>query len=913
MGRVVRAHDPQLQREVALKLLRTQSTAMRTRLIREAQAMARLSDPNVLPVYDVGEHEGMVFIAMEFVDGRTLGRWLRERKRGLDEILAVFAAAGRGLAAAHAAGIVHRDFKPGNVLVGFAGEQDGRTGRVRVMDFGLARAADDPEGTRHSDEFVVASGATSGEMLAEPLTEAGTVMGTPAYMAPEQHRGSTTDARSDQYSFCVALWEAVYGMRPFTADSTSELYRLKDRGQPVAPASGTVPRRLRALLLRGLDPDPARRFVGMRELLAELAPPRATTRWRVVGATGAIATIAAVGVAAAASHRSELCRGADAALEGIWNDGRAEAIDVAFASTEVPYARDTAMRVRGGLDRWATDWASAYTDACEATQIRGEQSVDVMDARMRCLDGGRRQLRALVDVLARADAATLPRATQAVAALPRIERCADPEILAAQVPPPEPELAPEIDTIRERLADARALDLAGRYDEGRTMYDELLARAYALGYGPLLAEVAFRRGWLEERSGSFAAAEDSLQSAFFAAREAGMDALAAEAASALALVVGVDRARHAEALAWAERARSGSADGVDDITEAAICSNLGNFAFARGAYDESLELHRCALAAKEKVLGRESSDVAMTLHNLGNVHAARGETDEALAHEQQALAIVRRTLGDEHPSVAEAENSLGAIHFGRGAHDEAVIHFERALAIWEPALGPDHPDVASVLGNLGAAENERGDFARSIAYQERALALRERTLGRDHPDVGTSLNNLGAVLRAQGSYDEALARLERAREIWETALGPEHPDVAITVGNIAKVHLLRGAPEPALEHARRALVIAEASLGPDHEGLGYSLTTIGEALLVLDRAAEAIAPLERALEVRRRGSVDPVRTAETQFALAKALRATRRDRTRARELAETALASWRAAGEHTADRAREAETWLRRR
>jgi len=899
MGRVVRARDPELQREVALKLLRTQSSSARARLIREAQAMARLSDPNVLPVYDVAEHAGMLFIAMEYVEGRTLRAWLRERPRGRDEIIACFCAAGRGLAAAHEAGIVHRDFKPDNVLIG-------DDGRVRVMDFGLARTAEERDGTPQSEESALASPPSS-----ESLTEAGTVMGTPAYMAPEQHSGAAIDARTDQYGFCVALYEALFGVRPFRAATTAELSRQKARGDPVIPTTISVPRQIRAVVMRGLDPDRAQRFASMPDLLAELARPRSTMRWRIVAATSAAATLAAI-TAAAASHRSELCRGADQALAGIWNDARADAIDAALVESGEPYARDTAIRVRQGIDEYVAAWASAHTDACETTQVRGEQSALVMDARMRCLDGSRRQLRAVIDVLADADASTPAHATQAVAGLPRLERCSDIAALAAQVPPPEPADEPAALAIRERLADARALDLAGRHVDGLLLCDPLLREAEALGYRPLVAEVAFRKGWLEEHAGSFAAAEESLRSAFFAARESGMDELAADAASALVVVVGVDLARHEDGVAWAERARAEAEHLADDTTKAGVCSNVGHFDFARGAYDEALEQHQCALALKEEVLGSDAPDVATSLHNLGSVQAARGKYDDALAYHERALAISKDAFGAEHPAVGESENSLGGLHYARGAYVDAAAHFARAFAIWDEALGSDHPDVAAVLGNLGAVENELGNHAKAIEYQKRALAIRERTLGDEHPDVGTSLNNLGAVLRAQGSLDESLAHFERALEIWERAWGPEHPDVAITHGNLAKVHLLRGDAARALAHARRALAINEGALGPDHPDLGRSLTTIGQSLIALDRPVEAIAALERALAVRSTSAVDSIRVAETRFALARALRDAGRDRARARELAEAALASYRGAGERTAAESRDVSAWLRR-
>ncbi|MFY0580423.1 serine/threonine-protein kinase [Cystobacter fuscus] len=226
MGMVYAAYDSVLDRKVALKLLPpgdvdgdTEMTSGRARLLREAQAMARLSHPNVVAVYDVHQHGLQVFMAMELVEGQTLLQWQRQQKRGWKEILAAFLSAGRGLAAAHAAGLVHRDFKPTNVLVG-------KDGRVRVTDFGLARThnapPEEPSEPEPSPGTRDTSPVKAHSMLELELTQRGAVLGTPAYMAPEQFRGAAADARSDQFSFAVSLWEALYGERPFEGTTTGE-------------------------------------------------------------------------------------------------------------------------------------------------------------------------------------------------------------------------------------------------------------------------------------------------------------------------------------------------------------------------------------------------------------------------------------------------------------------------------------------------------------------------------------------------------------------------------------------------------------------------------------------------------------------------------------------------------------------
>ncbi|WP_224240486.1 protein kinase domain-containing protein [Hyalangium gracile] len=267
MGVVYAAEDPRLGRKVALKLLRStlaDAGERQARLLREAQAMASLSHPNVLPVFDLGTEGGQVFLAMELVEGPTLAGWLRDRQRPWRQVLGLFLEAGRGLAAAHRAGLVHRDFKPANVLVG-------ADGRPRVTDFGLVRmeAAEEPAGM-----LALAAGA-------EPsLTRAGAVPGTPAYMSPEQLAGRPVDARGDQFSFCVALYEALYGLRPFAADAPAEhrwTLRRPERGP-------RLPRAVKAALARGLALEPGERFASMDALLEALSrAPAPRGRWWALG------------------------------------------------------------------------------------------------------------------------------------------------------------------------------------------------------------------------------------------------------------------------------------------------------------------------------------------------------------------------------------------------------------------------------------------------------------------------------------------------------------------------------------------------------------------------------------------------------------------------------------------------------
>lgn len=344
MGVVYAAHDRELDRQVALKVLKGQAATEeeRLRMLREGQAMARITHPNVITVYEVGTQDSLVFLAQELLDGGTLGGWLkkaREQRAILDKLV----AAGRGLAAAHAAGLVHRDFKPENVLLG-------KDGRVRVADFGLARALG-PEGEQLAATRP-ARGPTT-ETASDPmaqLTRTGAVMGTPLFMAPEQHEGKRADERSDQFAFCVALWNALYGTWPFEGKTSVALADAVIDGRLEKPPSGKgVPSRIRKALERGLSTDPAHRFPSMDALLDEITrPSSAAGKIAMIAGAGAVVVAAGIGGFVLMSGSPETKRApADAAVAIVATDATgvvealpdarmddAQAVDELFAAME---------------------------------------------------------------------------------------------------------------------------------------------------------------------------------------------------------------------------------------------------------------------------------------------------------------------------------------------------------------------------------------------------------------------------------------------------------------------------------------------------------------------------------------------------------------------------------------------------
>jgi len=343
MGQVWRARDPELDRDVAVKVLRPEvvtsavrASEARARLKREAQAMARLAHPNVIAVHEVGDAADQVFVVMELVKGGTLRQWLDAGPRGVDAILDVFVQAGRGLAAAHAAGLVHRDFKPENVLVG-------DDGRARVTDFGLVGLGE------HAAEA-----APSGDAPLS-LTRTGAVLGTPAYLAPEALRGGAATVASDQFSFCVALYEALWRQPPFPGDTVQALFSSVTRGALVPPPrQPRVPPRVRDAVVRGLAVDPGARWPSMQALLAELTARR--SRWVVAGAGG-------VGLAAVAGI-------AIVALDG----DREPTTTPPPATSRAAAARRSSSTPRTPTTRRRRRSAPARSSPCGATPTRARRS-----------------------------------------------------------------------------------------------------------------------------------------------------------------------------------------------------------------------------------------------------------------------------------------------------------------------------------------------------------------------------------------------------------------------------------------------------------------------------------------------------------------------------------------------------------
>jgi tetratricopeptide (TPR) repeat protein len=737
MGEVYAAYDPELDRKVALKLLHAEARdaegaeVARVRLLREAKAIAKLSHPNVVVVHDAGTIDARVFIAMEFVEGQTLGAWLKAAPRPWRQVLDLFVDAGRALAAAHAAGLVHRDFKPQNVMVG-------ADGKVRVMDFGLAATSGEAT-LAPGDEAALPTEALPSATTTAALTRTGTLVGTPAYMAPEQFLGQPVDARTDQFSFCVSLHEGLWGERPFAGSSVAELAAAVVSHRVREPAAKSrAPAWLRRVISRGLAAKRDERYPSMSELLDALAadPARRARKWATAGAIAA-AAVALAGVA----HRvgegpRAVCKDAAARFAGVWEPGgaasaRKDAVHRAFAASGVAYAEDAFAGAARRLDDYVGKWISMYTTACEATHVRGEQSAEVLDLRMACLDERFGNVRALGDVLAAADAKVVENAVSAAAALPTLDRCADVPLLRAVIKPPEGEAARQrVEALRTELAQLVALRDSGQCTRAVAKADQLVADVRAVGYQPLVAQAVYAASELGPGCGDPKVMLQRFKEAHIAANASHHDEVAALASTALSLYA-------------ANRGR----DGV--LAEAWLDVARGDVAR----------------------LSRETFATAVLSEADAQVALLKGDFDHALSQTDRALVVLRRVLGPDHPWTINGELDKGDILAGAGRYAEAEAVDRTTVAHFERVLGPTHPMVGVTNVNLGEALNlERRPVEAEAAYT-RAVEIFRRS-GSDPTFLGWALAGVGRARLERGQPASARAYLEEALEIREGKHAP---------------------------------------------------------------------------------------------------------------------------------------------
>ncbi len=898
MGVVYAAHDPELDRKIALKLVLPGSDSDgggRSRLLREAQALARLSHPNVVAVHDVGTHGDRVWIAMEFVAGHTLSAWAELRPRRTSELVRVLLHAARGVAAAHAAGLVHRDLKPDNMMIG-------DDGRLRVMDFGLAH------GRGHAP-----ASDPSRPALSQQLTRVGAVQGTPAYMAPEQWEGADTTAAADQFAWSVTAWELLHGERPFAGDTLPALAANVCAGNRRRPPPGRrVPAWLRRIIERGLAVQPAQRWPSMTALIAALERGRTGAGVRKAVVIGLGLTVLVAGAVVQRRWQAErqlaACTTAGAALDELWSEGPRERLRAALLASGVANAADAAERVLPWIDRHADAWRAASGETCLAA-LTGRHDADTSDRARWCLDDRRVELAELLQTLDQPGPQVVQEAVPAAAGLRSPTTCLDAGSLRRQPAVPLDE-RPAVREVQAELSRASARTLAGDHAVALARVTEARLRADALGWQPLIAAARLREGALAATTGAYAQAEEALHAAYFTA--AGVDAweTAADAANALMLTIGYRLARHAEGRAWGDHAAL-AIDRAGDpgrLREAEQLENLAVIDLGAGDLEAARERFERALVLHREALGEEHPVVATTLNRLGATRIQLGDYPGARVLLLQSRAIRERVLGPDHPHLAPVLNNLANVHTSIGEYADGAQLYARALAIEERALGPDHPNVALDLHNLAGTTNMLGRPREASALYERTLAIQERVLGPDHPHVATTLLNLGRVKVQLKERAAALPLLERSLAIREQSLGPEHPDVAECLRALGLLYTESGDLAAATTALERALATLERAWGPEHIEVAATLNALADSELEQGRPLAALPLVTRALAVYDAHPGLQAGEAATHLTLATALLAGPGDRDRARAEAQTAR---ELAGPGEQDLRAEVDAWLR--
>ncbi len=909
-GVVVSAYDPDLKRKLAIKLLKPEVFESKSgrdahkRLLREARAMAKISHANVVTVHDIGTVDGQVYIAMEFVEGGNLGQWLRAKDRSWQEILGVFVQAGRGLAAAHREGLVHRDFKPDNVLVNKSDE-------VRVADFGLVSISEKRGEALASAQENVGRSMSSGDL---DLTRAGSVMGTALYMAPEQHLGDEVTPASDQFSFCVALYSAFYKRGPFPCRNYKELRKAVINGEVLSvPTSSSVPKWLQLIILKGLSVTADDRYRSMPALLEALcSDPSIRTRRRIKLAGAGVACAAVLaGLFWSQQDRKRPCQNADASLSEVWDTSRKSAIAGVFArDRSLEYAR-----FEESIDRYTTDWVSVRKRVCEATHVHGEQSDALLDRRMLCLD---QKLHYLQQVLAQLRSGTgvetLDKALTIASALPPPKGCTDRPELMSRHPLPTDEKQREKILVADRLVDeAEAhLDL-GAQARAIDILEAMLKEPP--DYSPTLAKATSVLGKSKMDLGDLTGAETSLRESIEHGTRAGDDRLVASSWLALMHLDGIEREDYprgyehgkmaglamvrgdagALALALLQRSRAAllifegkskealsvllsitavieSEGSQSDIS--VLRTTMGDAEGAERNYEAALSHYKLALAHIESVLGPDHPENIYILNNMAVALKGSGDIKGARTALERSLAITERSYGDSVRAVVPILTNLGNINRRDGDLDAAREVLRRAIYVGEATMEPGHPLVTKAMLNLGIVLATDKDYPGATQAFRGVLARSEAHFKEDHPDKAMALNNLGEALFLEEKFEESLKYGLLAKEMKLRIHGEGHPRIASTLASLGTIYKAMGKVEEAQSYFESALAIFHGAAGETHPKTIFALSELGRLLESTGAAKKSLSYLERAIAAR--GADDTsLEQATDRFALVRAVAGTR--------------------------------------
>ncbi len=859
MGVVYKARDPELDRPLAIKVVLPATAGKRSqqRLLDEARAMAKLRHPAVVPVFDVGTTDRGVYVVMPLLAGGTLDEWTKAARRSWREVLARYITAGRGLAAAHDAGLVHRDFKPHNILLGERGE-------VMVGDFGLAADTLTPNPTRKSAPE--------------------SIEGTPAYMAPEHAAGEPVDARADQYSFCVSLWEGLHGERP--TEAATRQGGVLSSPLPAVPADRRgAPGWLLSAIGRGWESSPDRRWPSMTALLDHIERRLRLPRRIFLGAAaaGVISTAAAIVVLAPAQQDAS-CPDPRARMATAWSPEIRARIEAAFTATGLPYAPETLRRILPVLDRYAIDWRMKHIEVCRAGTVEKTQSSELLDRRMACLDRRFAALTARTTAFASASRSIVEGAVAQAENLPALADCDNTERLLAFPMPSAPETRSRIAEIERQLDDIDALIARGEGKDAIERLNLLLPAVRDLGFPPahdrLLAQLVTVRG-------DDAANEAALRERVDAAARAQDDHSLAVAWALLAhhLLNTTERRSEVEAILPVIQAAVVRAGSPPDLV-AHSRQVLASWASLKGDNDEAIRLIRELLEASTTNMER-----ARNAHNLASILMNAGRPKEAIPLAEESVALIADVLGGQHPATASYTFRLAQILLRTGDANRAASLLKQVSERQRAALG-DHPDLAKTLvtiANLARARGETGTGRRAI---EEAIDIFERVGHRGA--LAGSLATLAEFVRETDGLDAARPHYERSLNILAETMGKDSPSYAMTEANLASALANAGRCDEAEALYAHAIEALERT-----KDARYGMMLGASAICDRDnpaRAVAAIAKYQAAVAACTKHGCPPDLSLSFRFGLGASLHLTSRGRSRGLALIRETRAAALAAG-----------------
>jgi tetratricopeptide (TPR) repeat protein/predicted Ser/Thr protein kinase len=851
MGTVYVARDAMLGRNVAIKVHHAAGGARRLR--REAVAMAKLAHPNVVTVFEVGDLAGRPFVVMEYITGTTLRAWLAT-PRSVREILAMLIAAGEGLAAAHDAGLVHRDVKPENVLIGV-------DGRARVGDFGLARELDS------KDEVKVAAGDSLAD-LRTPVTQTGTVLGTPAYMSPEQFAGAPIDARADQFAFCVTVWEALWSERPFAGTSFAQLHAAIALGtRRPAPATPKVPVRVRLALERGLSVEPADRFPTMHALLDALRPA-ARRRRRWIAAGGALALAGAAAVMFGRGRGEPACDTAGVA-------------ELAAVRSDLPMlmqqhgATQLAVKAEAASKQYRDSFRKDARAACEASRAH-EWAPEIAAKSSVCFAI---TARAAALSLANLDPAKPMDVLRHLRRLPPQDQCHNQTHLASRPP------APSDPVQLAALIEAKATLTAGFDNVEDHDFAELqrsldkLAASPAHGDPGIAAGMTVLRGWLALERGQLDQTRKLFVDAYYAGRAIDDDQISSVALGALiehgsdlglerpaiqdwlrTALADADRIRarsrwlagriyvvaaHAAdvggdaktALLFVARAREVLEPGDPSLIDTYVTE--GAVLMWSGHIDDGIKAYDTAIAQRSAYAGAEDPEVATLMSDYAASLLEVEHLDQALQAAERASQIIGHLADPNDDRIDPIRVNLAAVLIGANQDDKALGLLDTARANNVKRFGEINLAVANIDSNLAVIYNGKGDHDRAIAALKAALATNEKLIGPGCVEAADVLYNLAVSYNYKHDHPAALAAALRAAQI-------------------------QGARSPGSDRHRTVLTLAASianESGDFTQALALTATSLGFAKPAESAQTAAWAQLERArslIGLSRSGEARPL-------------------------------------------------------